>query len=158
MDNFEIFAVSFIFPKTTKFLKFCSSVSLVLHHLLSVISIKTWANSQADEVLPIHHLDRGSLKWLTSSILGRKINGFYGKKEYEMNLIGICGDNCQYCLSFIAIKNISMNMLEKVKDLWVRLGLRDNDFPDHNMACQAICLKKMCIAETLHLCKNKRFR
>lgn len=50
-------------------------------------------------------------------------------------MIGICGDNCSYCPRYIATQSGDIRELEKVKELWVRLGLRDPCFPAQDMAC-----------------------
>jgi len=50
-------------------------------------------------------------------------------------MIGICGDNCTYCPRHIATQNGNIQELDKVKELWVRLGLRDPDFPVKDIAC-----------------------
>jgi hypothetical protein len=50
-------------------------------------------------------------------------------------MIGICGDNCHYCPRYVATQNGDARELEKVKELWVRLGLRDPSFPPEDMAC-----------------------
>jgi hypothetical protein len=52
-----------------------------------------------------------------------------------MNIIGICGDNCSFCRRYLATQDGNTKELEKVKDLWVRLGLRDPAFPAQGMAC-----------------------
>lgn len=58
----------------------------------------------------------------------------FGGKNNSMT-IGICGDNCSYCPRFMATKSGRREELEKVKELLVRLGLRDPDFPVKDMAC-----------------------
>jgi len=52
-----------------------------------------------------------------------------------MDSIGICGDNCSFCPRYLATQSGETEELEKVKELWVRLGLRDSDFPPQYMAC-----------------------
>ncbi len=52
-----------------------------------------------------------------------------------MNIIGICGDDCSYCPRYIATQKGSFEELSKVKELWVRLGFRDPDFPVQGLAC-----------------------
>ncbi len=59
-------------------------------------------------------------------------------------MIGICGDNCLCCHRYVATKSGSVEELEKVKKLWVRLGLRDPDFPVENMACPACNKENNC--------------
>ena len=71
-------------------------------------------------------------------------------------MIGICGDNCMYCHRYIATKNGSREALENVKKLWVRLGLRDSDFPVQNMACNGCLPEKKCAYFELRACVNSR--
>jgi hypothetical protein len=52
-----------------------------------------------------------------------------------MSTIGVCGDNCSCCPRYIATQEGSIEELRKVKELWVRLGFRDPDFPDQDMTC-----------------------
>ena len=61
-----------------------------------------------------------------------------------MNVIGICGDNCTYCPLYIATQSDRVNELEKVKELWVRLALRDPPFPVNDMACQGCRPENKC--------------
>lgn len=59
-------------------------------------------------------------------------------------MIGICGDNCAYCPRYIATQNGRKIELEKVKELWVRLGLRDHDFPVKDMVCHGCTPENKC--------------
>jgi len=61
-----------------------------------------------------------------------------------MNMIGMCGDNCTYCPRYIATQNRSAQELEKVKELWIRLGLRDDDFPVEDMVCHGFTPENKC--------------
>lgn len=45
-----------------------------------------------------------------------------------------------------------MTELDKVKDLWVRLGLRDLDFPVENMACHGCMPGNKCAYTDLWAC------
>jgi hypothetical protein len=69
-----------------------------------------------------------------------------------MNMIGICGDNCEYCPRYRATQKGGMIELEKVKDLWVRLGLRDNRFPAEEMACNGCQPENKCAYPELCAC------
>ena len=69
-----------------------------------------------------------------------------------MNMIGICGDNCAYCPHYIATQNGEKIELEKVKELWVRLGLRDHDFPVEDRACNGCFPKNKCAYSELRAC------
>jgi hypothetical protein len=50
-------------------------------------------------------------------------------------MIGICGDNCSLCPRYLATQDGSAGELEKVKELWVKLGLRDPAFPAQGVGC-----------------------
>ena len=52
-----------------------------------------------------------------------------------MKMTGICGDNCSSCPRYLATQSGTSRDLEKVKDLWVRLGFRELDFPAKDMIC-----------------------
>ncbi len=69
-----------------------------------------------------------------------------------MNMIGKCGDNCEYCPRYIATKSGSTTELEKVKELWVRLDLRDPDFPVQDMVCYGCRPENKCAYEELCTC------
>ncbi len=71
-----------------------------------------------------------------------------------MNLIGICGDHCEFCPRYIATKSGKRVDLERVKELWIRLGFIDNDFSVEDMDCQG-CLPKNGCAYT-ELCECVR--
>ena len=67
-------------------------------------------------------------------------------------MIALCGDNCEYCYRFLATKNGSFEALEKVKELWVRLGLRVPDFPAQEMACNGCKPENRCAYTDLCTC------
>lgn len=69
-------------------------------------------------------------------------------------MIGICGNNCTYCPRYIATQNGGLQELDKVKELWVHLGLRDPDFrfPIKDMACQSCMSENKCAYTELHSC------
>ena len=69
-----------------------------------------------------------------------------------MNLIGICGDNCMDCPRYIATQDGRRVELEKVKQLWVRLGLRDNRIPVKDMACHGCRPENNCAYSELCAC------
>ena len=69
-----------------------------------------------------------------------------------MDIIGICGDNCTYCPRHVATQSGSIDELEKVKDLWVRLGFRDKDFPVQEMICHGCSPKNHCAYIDLRTC------
>ena len=67
-------------------------------------------------------------------------------------MIGFCGDNCTYCPRYIATQNGVMIELEKVKELWVRLRLRDHDFPAEDMTCNGCSPDNNCAYTELRQC------
>ena len=73
-----------------------------------------------------------------------------------MSIIGICGDNCACCPRYIATQNGRIEELEKVKELWVRLGFRDPAFPTDAMACFGCKPEIKCAYAQLRTCANKK--
>jgi hypothetical protein len=71
-------------------------------------------------------------------------------------MIGICGDNCDYCPRYIATKNSRLIDLEKVKELWVRLGLRDHDFSVEDMACRGCLPENKCAYVGFRICVSAK--
>jgi len=71
-----------------------------------------------------------------------------------MNMIGICGDNCEHCPRYIATQLGSKIELEEVKELWVRLGLRDHNFPVEDMVCYGCRPENRCAYTELCACVN----
>lgn len=68
------------------------------------------------------------------------------------SIIGICGDNWFYCPRYTATKSGSVEELENVKELWVRLGLRTPDFPVQDMACYGCNPENQCAYMNLSHC------
>jgi hypothetical protein len=66
--------------------------------------------------------------------------------------IGICGDNCLYCPGYLATRSGEAEELEKVKELWVRLGLRDPAFPARDLACYGCAPENNCAYSELRAC------
>lgn len=71
-------------------------------------------------------------------------------------MMGMCGDNCAYCPRYIATKSGSQSELQKVKELWVRLGLRDEGFPVEDMACHGCLPENKCAYEELRACLEEK--
>lgn len=75
-----------------------------------------------------------------------------------MSMITLCGDNCEYCPRFVATQTGRSLDLEKVKELWVRLGLRTPDFPVISMACHGCKPENKCAYTELRKCvSTKRY-
>jgi hypothetical protein len=73
-----------------------------------------------------------------------------------MVFIGVCGDNCSYCPRYVAAQNGSVNELEKVKQLWVRLGLRDPAFHARDLACYGCKPENRCAYPELRACAHEK--
>jgi hypothetical protein len=73
-----------------------------------------------------------------------------------VSIIGICGDNCQFCPRYVATQNGSAKELEKVKELWVKLGLRDPAFPAQEMSWHGCKPENKCAYSELRACANER--
>jgi hypothetical protein len=71
-----------------------------------------------------------------------------------MNTIGICGDNCLYCPRYVATQSGGTKELEEVKELWVRLGLRDPDFPAYDMVCFGCKPENKCAYSEIRTCAH----
>lgn len=67
-------------------------------------------------------------------------------------MIGICGDNCTYCPRHIATQSGSVQELNKVKELWVRLGLREPDLSAQTMVCHGCLPENQCAYTELRSC------
>ncbi len=73
-----------------------------------------------------------------------------------MSMIGICGDNCLFCPRYIVTQKGSAKDLENVKELWVKLGLRDRSFPAREMACHGCKPENKCAYSEIRACAAKR--
>jgi hypothetical protein len=71
-------------------------------------------------------------------------------------MIGLCGDNCEYCPRYVSTQNGRIEELEKVKELWVRLELRAPDFPVKDMACHGCKPENKCAYTELRACVSTR--
>jgi hypothetical protein len=69
-----------------------------------------------------------------------------------MSTIGICGDNCLYCPRYLATLSGKAEELERVKELWVRLGLREPSFPAQNLVCYGCHPDNDCAYSELRAC------
>jgi hypothetical protein len=72
--------------------------------------------------------------------------------EKKMAVIGICGDNCAYCPRYLATLSGKTEELEKVKELWVRLGLRDPSLPAWGLVCHGCAPANNCAYSELRAC------
>jgi putative acetyltransferase len=95
---------------------------------------------------------RGSLwfkgEWVDDAI--------YAKSCPPARLIGICGDDCAACPRFIATQTEDPREFEKVRDLWVRLGLRPPDFPAEKLACRGCSPANDCAYPEMQACAHAK--
>jgi hypothetical protein len=74
----------------------------------------------------------------------------------DMTFIGFCGDNCALCPRYIATKSGDIHHLEKVRDLWVRIGWRAKDSSLAEVSCSGCTSVKSCRYDNVRICaKNK---
>lgn len=73
-----------------------------------------------------------------------------------MDKIGVCGDNCSYCPRYIATLSGDIKELEKVKELWVRLGWRDETFPARELVCYGCSPEVKCAYPKLRNCADEK--
>jgi len=71
-------------------------------------------------------------------------------------MIAKCGDNCICCARYLATQSGDIKELEKVKDLWVRLGLRTPDFPVRNMVCYGCRPENKCAYPEICSCVSTK--
>jgi hypothetical protein len=70
----------------------------------------------------------------------------------SMPKLGACGDNCDLCPRFKATKSGKIEVLEKVKELWVKTGLRDNSISASELSCSGCTRNKYCGSKELLNC------
>lgn len=70
--------------------------------------------------------------------------------------IGACGDDCSVCPRFLATVSGDPADLEDVRNLWVRIGLREPGFPVEDMACQGCCSSNRCAWPEVRGCVSSR--
>ena len=73
-----------------------------------------------------------------------------------MSMIGVCGDNCLCCPRYVATRNGSPGKLEEVKELWVRLGLREPAFPARDMVCSGCSPENKCAYSEVRTCAHEK--
>jgi hypothetical protein len=69
-----------------------------------------------------------------------------------MSKIGACGDDCDVCPRYNATKSGNIEELKKVKELWVRTGLRDDSIPAQELSCLGCKPHKYCGSRKLLDC------
>jgi hypothetical protein len=73
-----------------------------------------------------------------------------------MEKIGVCGDNCSCCPRYIATLSGNLKELEKVKELWVRLGWRGESFPARELVCKGCSPEVKCAYPELRNCAYEK--
>jgi hypothetical protein len=73
-----------------------------------------------------------------------------------MTTIGICGDDCLYCPRYLATQRGKVEELEKVKDLWVRLGFRNPACYASDLTCYGCTPENNCAYRELRACVYER--
>ncbi|MFA5140838.1 MAG: DUF3795 domain-containing protein [Elusimicrobiota bacterium] len=71
-------------------------------------------------------------------------------------MIGICGDDCRFCPRYAATKDGNSERLREVRDFWVKLGLREPDFPARQMACHGCGPENRCAYPEVRACANQK--
>jgi len=89
-------------------------------------------------------------------ILGEMIELKCYPRPDDMTLVGFCGDNCTLCPRYIATKSGDIHHLEKVRDLWVKVGWRDKDTSPEEIICNGCTSVKSCGYDNVRIsAKNK---
>jgi RNase P/RNase MRP subunit POP5 len=69
-----------------------------------------------------------------------------------MTKMGICGDDCLYCPRYVATQSGKAGELEKVKELWLRLGLGNPALSAEDMVCFGCAAENDCAYSELRAC------
>jgi hypothetical protein len=69
-----------------------------------------------------------------------------------MNTMGICGDHCLYCPRYVATLSGKAEEMEKVKELWLRLGLGEPALSTQDVACSGCLPENDCAYSELRAC------
>jgi hypothetical protein len=67
--------------------------------------------------------------------------------------LGICGDICSECPRYIATRNNDMVELEKVAELWFRMGFRNSIVSPEELICNG-CSKELDCAHKINNCEH----
>ncbi len=87
---------------------------------------------------------------------GRETSHGRGGRNRAMSTMGICGDNCLYCPRYVATRSGKAEELEKVKELWVRLGLREPSLSARDLTCPGCNPENDCAYPELRSCVYAR--
>jgi hypothetical protein len=70
----------------------------------------------------------------------------------DTDRIGACGDNCSACLRLIATESDDVELLERVRDIWVTCGWRSPDATPRDMECWGCRQENRCAYPALRDC------
>ena len=87
---------------------------------------------------------------------GKSMSDEKEKKGRQTQTMGMCGDNCLCCPRYVATQSGKAEEFEKVKELWVRLGLRGPDSSAQDMACPGCAPENNCAYPELRSCVYAR--
>lgn len=73
-----------------------------------------------------------------------------------MRLVGFCGDNCDLCPRYIGTKSGDIRHLEKVRDLWVRVGWRNRGTKSEEIVCSGCASVKSCRYDNVRICAKSK--
>jgi hypothetical protein len=73
-------------------------------------------------------------------------------ENVPMNPIGACGDDCSICPRYIATIGNDTNELERVKNLWVSLGLRGPNIDAEDLKCFGCRSENTCAYQDVRDC------
>jgi len=73
-----------------------------------------------------------------------------------MATIGICGDNCLFGPRYLATLSGKTEELERVKELWARLGLREPSILAQDLICYGCLPENDCAYSELKACISEK--
>lgn len=73
-----------------------------------------------------------------------------------MNTIGACGDDCSVCPRYVATQRNNEDELNRVKDLWVALGLRNADIDAAELKCVGCRKENTCAYPDVRNCTSNK--
>ncbi len=70
--------------------------------------------------------------------------------------LGICGDRCDVCPRFIATRNNDDDLFGRIKRVYVKVGLRDQDIPPDSLTCRGCSPENTCAYSLVRDCAIER--
>jgi len=68
----------------------------------------------------------------------------YSQRRTSMIKLAFCGNDCDFCLRYIATKSGSESELKRVAKLWFNCGWRDKLVPSNEMICRGCSSANWC--------------